>query len=111
MKHIVLFFTAFMLIFTFPVNSYASEPNQEVDRLPAVSELFSDELEDTSVVTSSALDSALSDADDFRETLLDKLDVIIHLLGLIFAACLFKIFAIIAKLFGWIFTNIFKEIL
>lgn len=104
MKHIILSLAAFMLIFTFPVITYASDLPLEAIA-PAT---FSDGDSDKAIVSSAALD--LQDA-DAQELLLDKLEVIIHLLSLIFAACLFQIFAIIAKLFGWIFTSIYKEIL
>ena len=111
MKHFTLFLAAFIFIFTFPVITYASDLSQGENDLATIQASSLDDSDESIVSSSAVIDSVSQESDFSQDILLDKIDVIIHLLGLIFAACLFQIFAIIARLFGWIFTNIFKEIL
>lgn len=115
MKRISVIFIACTMILSSPLNTYCAEVNDStaavvevVPEIPGESDLDESEAETTSsAATSSAIEE---DVTDFQQSVLDKLDVIIYLLSVISAAGIFYLISLIARLFGWIVANIFKEI-
>lgn len=114
MKRMSVIFIVCTMILSSPLNTYCAEVNdptaavvEVVPEIPGESDLDESEAETTSsAATSSAIEE---DVTDFQQ-LLDKLDVIIYLLAVISAAGIFYLISLIARLFGWIVANIFKEI-
>lgn len=114
MKRISVIFIVCIMTLSSPLNTYCAEVNdptaavvEVVPEIPGESDLDESEAETTSsAATSSAIEE---DVTDFQQ-LLDKLDVIIYLLAVISAAGIFYLISLIARLFGWIVANIFKEI-
>ena len=112
MKRISVIFIVCIMTLSSPLNTYCAEVNDPtaavVDEIPGESDLDESEAETTSsAATSSAIEE---DVTDFQQSVLDKLDVIIYLLAVISAAGIFYLISLIARLFGWIVANIFKEI-
>ena len=116
MKRMSVIFIVCSMILSSPLNTYGAEVNDpqaavvEVapETLPGETDLDESAEETTSsAATSSAIEE---DVTDFQQSVLDKLDVIIYLLAVISAAGIFYLISLIAKLFGWIVANIFKEI-
>lgn len=113
MKRMSVIFIVSMILSS-PLNTYCAEVNdptaavvEVVPEIPGETDLDESEVETTSsAATSSAIEE---DVTDFQQ-LLDKLDVIIYLLAVISAAGIFYLISLIARLFGWIVANIFKEI-
>ena len=115
MKRMSVIFVVCTMILSSPLNTYCAEVNdptaavvEVVPEIPGESDLDESEAETTSsAATSSAIEE---DVTDFQQSVLDKLDVIIYLLAVISAAGIFYLISLIARLFGWIVANIFKEV-
>lgn len=117
MKRISVIFIVCIMTLSSPLNTYCAEVNdptaavvEVVPEIPGESDL--DESEAEAETTSSAATSSAIEEDvtDFQQSVLDKLDVIIYLLAVISAAGIFYLISLIARLFGWIVANIFKEV-
>lgn len=113
MKRMSVIFIVSMILSS-PLNTYCAEVNDptaavaEVVLEPSETDLDESEVETTSsAATSSAIEEGVT---DFQQSVLDKLDVIIYLLAVISAAGIFYLISLIARLFGWIVANIFKEV-
>lgn len=111
MKRMSVIFIMCIMILSSPLNTYCAEVNdptaavvEVVPEIPGESDFDESEVETTS---SAATSSAMT---DFQQSVLDKLDVIIYLLAVISAAGIFYLISLIARLFGWIVANIFKEV-
>ena len=116
MKRMSVIFIVCIMILSSPLNTYCAEVNdptaavaEVVPEIPGESDLDESEVETTSsAATSSAIEEDV--VTDFQQSVLDKLDVIIYLLAVISAAGIFYLISLIARLFGWIVANIFKEV-
>lgn len=115
MKRMSVIFIVCIMLLSSPLNTYCAEVNDpraavvEVapESLPGETDDESEADTTSSAATSSAIEE---DVTDFQQSVLDKLDVIIYLLAVISAAGIFYLISLIARLFGWIVANIFKEI-
>mgnify|MGYP004670384265 CR=1 FL=1 len=116
MKRMSVIFIVCTMILSSPLNTYCAEVNdptaavvEVVPEIPGESDLDESEVDTTSsAATSSAIEEDV--VTDFQQSVLDKLDVIIYLLAVISAAGIFYLISLIARLFGWIVANIFKEV-
>mgnify|MGYP007068158515 CR=1 FL=1 len=113
MKRMSVIFIVSMILSS-PLNTYCAEVNdptaavaEVVPEIPGESDYESEVETTSSAATSSAIEE---DVTDFQQSVLDKLDVIIYLLAVISAAGIFYLISLIARLFGWIVANIFKEV-
>lgn len=115
MKRMSVIFIMCIMILSSPLNTYCAEVNdptaavaEVVPEISGESDFDESEVETTSsAATSSAIEE---DVTDFQQSVLDKLDVIIYLLAVISAAGIFYLISLIARFFGWIVANIFKEV-